>query len=75
MRIAVIGAGGVGGNFGGKIARSEYNATLVARGEYLKVTRTSGLIVLSILAKKVKSRNPTPPVTIRLEIRFKQSYP
>lgn len=48
MRIAVIGAGGVGGYFGGKIAHAGYDVTFVARGEHLKAIREKGLSIRSI---------------------------
>lgn len=49
MKIAVVGAGGVGGYFGGKIAASGFDVTFVARGEHLKAMREKGLKVYSIL--------------------------
>jgi 2-dehydropantoate 2-reductase len=48
MKIAIIGAGGVGGYFGGKIANSGHMVTFVARGEHFKAIRENGLKVLSI---------------------------
>jgi len=48
MKIAVIGAGGVGGYFGGKIAYAGYDVTFVARGEQLKAMREKGLRIKSI---------------------------
>jgi 2-dehydropantoate 2-reductase len=48
MKIAIIGAGGVGGYFGGKIANAGYDVTFVARGEHLKTIREKGLEVKSI---------------------------
>jgi 2-dehydropantoate 2-reductase len=48
MKIAIIGAGGVGGYFGGKIANAGYDVTFVARGEHLKAIREKGLEVKSI---------------------------
>jgi 2-dehydropantoate 2-reductase len=48
MRIAVIGAGGVGGYFGGKLAQAGNDVTFVARGEHLKAMREKGLNVMSI---------------------------
>lgn len=48
--IAIIGVGGVGGYFGGKIAKalqdnSEYNVYFIARGEHLKKIQENGLIL------------------------------
>ena len=43
MKIAIIGAGGVGGYFGGKLAHSGHRVTFVARGEHFKAIRENGL--------------------------------
>jgi len=48
MKIAVIGTGGVGGYFGGRIASAGYDVTFIARGEHLKVIRQNGLKIKSI---------------------------
>ncbi len=48
MRVAVIGVGGVGGYFGGKLARSGVDTIFVARGATLEALRTRGLRVESI---------------------------
>ena len=47
MRIAVMGAGGVGGYFGGLLARAENHVTLIARGAHLEAIRAGGLMVKS----------------------------
>ena len=47
MRIAVIGAGGVGGYFGAKLARAGNDVAFVARGAQLAALRTRGLRVES----------------------------
>jgi 2-dehydropantoate 2-reductase len=49
MRIAVIGVGGVGGYFGGRLAHSGVDVTFIARGATLDALRTRGLRVESIL--------------------------
>src|SRR5262249_31262079 len=49
MRIAVFGTGGVGGYFGGRLAKSGQNVWFIARGEHLKAIRGRGLRVDSIL--------------------------
>src|SRR5215470_559743 len=46
MRIAVIGAGGVGGPFGVALAKAGGYVTFVARGAHLAAMRTLGLKVL-----------------------------
>jgi 2-dehydropantoate 2-reductase len=47
MRIAVIGAGGVGGYFGAKLAQACNDVAFVARGRHLEAMRTNGLRVES----------------------------
>lgn len=43
MRIAVVGAGGVGGYFGGMLAHAGADVTFIARGEHLHALRERGL--------------------------------
>ena len=45
MRIAVIGAGGVGGGFGAALAKAGGDVTFVARGAHLAAMRANGLRV------------------------------
>jgi len=47
MRIAVIGAGGVGGAFGAALAHAGADVTFVARGAHLKAMREQGLRIES----------------------------
>jgi len=47
MRIAVMGAGGVGGYFGAKLARAGHDVAFVARGRHLAAMRERGLTVKS----------------------------
>jgi 2-dehydropantoate 2-reductase len=49
MKIAVIGAGGVGGYFGAKLANGGNEVTFVARGPHLSAIQQNGLTVLSSL--------------------------
>src|SRR5262245_33978477 len=46
MRVAVIGAGGVGGAFGAALAKAGADVSFIARGAHLAAMRTSGLSVL-----------------------------
>ena len=48
MKIIVIGAGGVGGYFGGKLTQAGYNTTFIARGQTLEKIKLNGLQVKSI---------------------------
>jgi 2-dehydropantoate 2-reductase len=47
MRIAVIGAGGLGGYFGGRLAQGGSDVLFVARGAHLKALRARGLRIES----------------------------
>ena len=47
MDIAVMGAGGVGGYFGGLLARAGHNVTFIARGPHLDAIQQNGLRVVS----------------------------
>ncbi|MDP9192235.1 MAG: 2-dehydropantoate 2-reductase [Acidobacteriota bacterium] len=55
MRIAVIGAGGVGGYFGGRLAQAGSDVTFIARGATLEALRAGGLRVDSVLGDYVVS--------------------
>ena len=46
MRIAVMGAGSIGGYFGGMLARGGNRVTLIARGDHLEAISQHGLKVL-----------------------------
>jgi 2-dehydropantoate 2-reductase len=48
MRIAVYGAGGVGGYFGGRLAQAGADVHLIARGAHLQALRGDGLRVRSV---------------------------
>ncbi len=47
MRIAVMGAGALGGYFGGRLANQGHEVTLVARGAHLAALKENGLRILS----------------------------
>lgn len=49
MKIAVMGAGGVGGYFGGRLAASGQDVTFIARGAHLRALRDNGLRIISPL--------------------------
>jgi 2-dehydropantoate 2-reductase len=48
MKIAVMGSGGVGGYYGGLLARAGQDVTLIARGAHLAALREKGLQVKSV---------------------------
>lgn len=47
MKILVMGSGGVGGLFGGRLAHAGYDVTFVARGAHLAAMREQGLAIES----------------------------
>jgi 2-dehydropantoate 2-reductase len=47
MRIVIVGAGGVGGYFGGRLAEAGADVTFLARGAHLNALRTRGLRIVS----------------------------
>jgi len=47
MRIAIMGAGGVGGYFGALLARAGEDVTFIARGEHLEAMKRNGLQIRS----------------------------
>ncbi len=49
MKIAIIGAGGVGGYFGARLAAAGEDVTFIARGAHLEAMRRNGLRLLSAL--------------------------
>jgi 2-dehydropantoate 2-reductase len=48
MKIGIIGTGGVGGYFGGKLALAGNDVIFIARGAHLEAIKQNGLIVKSI---------------------------
>ena len=73
MRIAVVGAGGVGGYFGAKLSRAGESVVMLARGAHLEAIRRDGIRVRSVpegesVAKveAVESLAGQPPVDMAL---------
>jgi 2-dehydropantoate 2-reductase len=73
MRIAVVGAGGVGGYFGAKLARAGESVLMLARGAHLDAIRRDGIRVrsavdgdLSPKVEAVDSFAGQPPVDMAL---------
>jgi len=50
MKLAMMGSGGVGGYFGGRLAAQGYDVWFVARGSHLAALRADGLTIESGLA-------------------------
>jgi 2-dehydropantoate 2-reductase len=49
MRIAIVGSGGVGGYFGGRLAQGGADVTFIARGAHLEALQRNGLRINSPL--------------------------
>jgi 2-dehydropantoate 2-reductase len=45
MKIVMMGSGGVGGFFGGRLAKAGYDVTFIARGAHLAALREKGLTI------------------------------
>ena len=45
MKIVMMGSGGVGGFFGGHLAKAGYDVSFVARGKHLEAMRANGLTI------------------------------
>lgn len=45
MKIAMMGSGGVGGFFGGRLAHAGYDVSFIARGKHLEAMRRHGLTI------------------------------
>jgi 2-dehydropantoate 2-reductase len=48
MKFAIMGTGGIGGYYGGLLARAGQDVTFIARGAHLQAIREKGLIVKSV---------------------------
>ena len=46
MRIAIVGAGGVGGGYGAALAKAGADVTFIARGAHLAAMKSTGLKVV-----------------------------
>jgi 2-dehydropantoate 2-reductase len=65
MRIAVYGAGGVGGYFGGRLAQAGAEVHFIARGAHLQALRERGLRVRSVRGDfEVQARATNDPADI-----------
>ena len=45
LKIAIVGAGGVGGYLAGKLVQNDYDITLVTQGKHLNIIRENGLLI------------------------------
>jgi 2-dehydropantoate 2-reductase len=73
MRVAIVGSGGVGGYYGGMLARAGEDVTFIARGAHLDAMRANGLTVktahvgtFTVPAKATDDPNEIGPVDLVL---------
>ncbi|WP_210250965.1 2-dehydropantoate 2-reductase N-terminal domain-containing protein [Bradyrhizobium cytisi] len=67
MRIAVIGAGGLGGYFGARLAQGGADVRFLARGSHLAAMRASGLVVeggLDVIRVAPVRASEIPPISV-----------
>jgi 2-dehydropantoate 2-reductase len=65
MRVAVMGSGGIGGYYGGKLAAAGEDVTFIARGAHLEAIRRNGLQVNSVAGDfHVRPKATDDPATI-----------
>jgi 2-dehydropantoate 2-reductase len=84
MRIGIVGIGGVGGYFGGKLARefknsSQHEIIFIARGEHLKAIQEKGLQLFTqegdyIARPKIVTDNPIEAGVLDLVFFCTKSY-
>jgi len=84
MRIAIIGVGGIGGYFGGKLADAyeksgKHEIIFIARGEHLKAIHQSGLHLITqegeyVVHPKVATDNPAEAGVLDLVFFCTKSY-
>ncbi len=78
MKIAVMGAGAVGGYFGGVLTKSGADITLIARGKHLEAMRKEGLRIKSykgdFIADVRAASNPKEVGPVELIIFTVKSY-
>jgi 2-dehydropantoate 2-reductase len=64
MKVLVMGTGGVGGYFGGLLARAGHDVTFIARGAHLKAMQGHGLAIESVVEPTFSLHvqgHPVPP--------------
>ena len=78
MRIAILGAGGVGGYYGGILARAGHAVALLARGAHLEALRKRGLEVRTpegtFMAAVVATDEPRELGEVELAVVAVKSY-
>src|SRR5580704_2694239 len=58
MRVAVLGAGGIGGYYGARLAKAGHDVVFIARGAHLEAMQERGLTVLTPEGESTRSIVP-----------------
>ena len=66
MKIVVMGTGGMGGYYGGLLARQGEEVSLIARGAHLEAIRKNGLTIKSMHGDFVANPSLLPTIRPRL---------
>lgn len=79
MKIAIMGSGGIGGYYGGKLANTGQEVAFIARGAHLNALRQNGLVVRShfgdfTLPKVQATDSPTEIGVVDLVIMAIKAY-
>jgi 2-dehydropantoate 2-reductase len=65
VRFAIMGSGGVGGYFGGRLAQAGEDVTFIARGAHLEAIQKGGLTVKSVAGDfQVRPKATSDPATV-----------
>jgi 2-dehydropantoate 2-reductase len=59
MKIAVMGSGGLGGLYGGRLAHAGYDVTFIARGAHMSAMKEQGLLIENDEQGEVRIARPT----------------
>jgi 2-dehydropantoate 2-reductase len=59
MRIAVMGSGGLGGLYGGRLAHAGYDVTFIARGAHMSAMKEHGLLIESEEQGNIRVEHPS----------------
>jgi len=65
MRIAVMGAGGVGGYYGGRLAQAGHSVVFITRGEHLRAIQANGLkLTDGATSTTIRAQSTDDPATL-----------
>ena len=71
MKVLVMGTGGVGGYFGGLLARAGHDVTFIARGAHLEAMQGRGLVIKSVAEPAFTLQvqaHPAPPEGVTADL-------